>query len=526
MSGEEVSKEVEHFFENTGRIPYSVKAFDVHGTKKVLEDFVDVRDRHDFKVQARGFFNKEHNPYASIHAKHLESGKDTLLVANNQGVIKSVLPKGNYAFMLGGGEEISKDEEGVPVMSEVNRLLVGFDNHPDPGMFWHGARTNSLSGDEMNISQGSEMNGLPVTYLVSGYGPAEFDSERVNSSNIPVLFRHVSDFDSRLETVENVFDVDTHGYFIDEWNRFARPFPVDPLFGVDSDSYHVLVLPDASEEQVVVYNLGNDAFSRGWSVTARDEDGNRVYPDDGLYPPGSSWNAEELANWEIFKEDMRGVLEDSLDINPYSIRFVEEKAEDLAESDYLNDWSGGQFPVDLKNNVMYVGRTRAGGIENSRSRPVREDGYSSVHRVMENSYFFVNGSLPSWYTNELRHFFGTINEPNPGICSVKDFNTSAIVNPNPPSYCTDRQEVKYVDEEGNPTRSGNPKDFMVWMASAGYASFIQQQINGQFARPVWDGDSEKINYIINNDEWDMGRSGSGYPEVYYRGANLMLNKEE
>ncbi len=509
VSGEEVSKSVSHFFEGVGSVPYTVRAFDVYGTENVLEGVVDVRDRHGFRVEARGFFNKDPNPYASIHARHLESGGDTLMVANDKGVIEGVLPEGNYAFLLGGGEEASV-VDGVPVMSEVNRLLVSYDNHPAPSMFWHGA----------------ERDGVPVTYLVSGYGPTELENVRFNSSNIPVLFRHEGVFDSHLETVENLFDVDTHGYFVDEWGQFARPFPVNPLDLDNSDKYPTLVLPDASQEQVVVYNLGNDAFPRNWNVGVLDSDGNRVYPDDGLYPPGSVWNEEELANWEIFKEDVRGVLEDSLDINPYRIKYVEKRADELADSDYLISWSHSRVTVNKEANVMYVGRTRAGGIESSRLRFVSEGSSVSNHRVMRSSLFFVNGSLPSWYTNELRHFFGTIEEPNPGICSVKDFNTGAILNPTPPSYCTDRQEVKYVDEQGNPTRSGNPKDFMAWMASAGYGSFIQQQINGQFTRPVWDGNTSKIRYVVNNDEWDIGTLGSDYPEIHYRGANLMFPKQD
>ncbi|MDG5766602.1 T9SS type A sorting domain-containing protein [Balneolales bacterium ANBcel1] len=510
VSGNDVSKDVSHVFEGTGSLPYTVKVFDAHGTKKVLEDFVNVRDRHDFRVQARGFFGKEPNPYASIEARHLESGKDTLLVADEGGVIRASIPRGNYVFMLGGGEEASKDGDGIPGMSEVNRLLVEYDNHPAPAMYWHGA----------------ERNGTPITYLVSGYGPGELVHERVNSSNVPVLFRHVGDFNSHLETVENVFDVDTHGYFIDEWSRISRPILADPR-ELGSVRYSAVVLPDASVEQVVVFNLGNSAYGRGWSVAGAA--GNDVpredHPDGGLYLPGSVWSEEELANWEIFKEDIGGVLEDSLDINPYSIKFVEDYAENLTDLGYVNDFGGFGAYMTIADNVMYVGRTRGGGIENSRSRSVIKDGYASAHRVMEASYFFVSGSLPSWYTNELRHFFSTTHEPNPGICSVKDHLIHpAFNNPSPPDYCAERM-VSKEDEDGV-ARSGNPKDFMVWMASAGYASFIQQQVNGQFARPVWEGDAEKINYLIENDEWDMGRSGSAYPGVHYSGANLMLNKEE
>ncbi|MDG5767629.1 T9SS type A sorting domain-containing protein [Balneolales bacterium ANBcel1] len=525
INGNEVDEGVSHSFENTGRIPYTVKAFDVHGTKKVLEDFVDVRERHDFRVEARGFFDKNPNPYASIQARHLESGRDTTMVADGDGIISSVLPRGDYVLDIIGGEEASV-VDGVPGMSEVNRLMVSENEYPVPGMFWHGA----------------ERDGVPVTYVVSGYGPRELENHRTNTGNVEVLFRLRDDFDSHMETVENKFDVDTHGYFIDEWSRFNDVIWVDQGDWEGSDRHPFVILPDVTEEQVVVFNKGNSAYGRGWNVAVAA--GNHLpredHPDGGLYLPGSSWNEEELENWEIFKEDMRSVLEDSLDINPFSIKFVEDYAENLTDLGYVNDYGGysGSY-MDLADNVMYVGRTNLGGIENRIIR-IRDPpspsghpnpppiGYDNNERIMLSSFFFVNGSLPSWYTNELNHFFSTVNEPNPGICSVKDFNTSAIVNPDPPSYCTDRQEVKYVDDEGKHLRSGNPKDFMVWMASAGFGGFPQQQISQVYMQKLGE-DPVAVEYVLESDEWDPRSSyddrNRGVGNAY-KGFNLMLPKTE
>ncbi|MDI6402411.1 T9SS type A sorting domain-containing protein [Balneolaceae bacterium ANBcel3] len=524
INGNEVDEGVSHSFENTGRIPYTVKAFDVHGTKKVLEDFVDVRERHDFRVEARGFFDKNPNPYASIQARHLESGRDTTMVADGDGIISSVLPRGDYVLDIIGGEEASV-VDGVPGMSEVNRLMVSENEYPVPGMFWHGA----------------ERDGVPVTYVVSGYGPRELENHRTNTGNVEVLFRLRDDFDSHMETVENKFDVDTHGYFIDEWSRFNDVIWVDRGDWEGSDRHPFVILPDVTEEQVVVFNKGNSAYGRGWNVAvaAGSNLPREDHPDGGLYLPGSSWNEEELENWEIFKEDMRSVLEDSLDINPFSIKFVEDYAENLTDLGYVNRFGGYGDYMTIADNVMYVGRTNLGGIENRRIRiryppspsghpnppPI---GYDNNERIMESSYFFVNGSLPSWYTNELNHFFSTVNEPNPGICSVKDFNTSAIVNPDPPSYCTDRQEVKYVDDEGKHLRSGNPKDFMVWMASAGFGGFPQQQISQVYMQKLGE-DPVAVEYVLESDEWDPRSSyddrNRGVGNAY-KGFNLMLPKTE
>ena len=79
-----------------------------------------------FEVQARGFWEKEPMPDATVSLRNLLTGKDTTLVAGADGVISAKLKEGPHKVLASGG------------FYDVSRMLVDKDIYPSNRQFLHG----------------------------------------------------------------------------------------------------------------------------------------------------------------------------------------------------------------------------------------------------------------------------------------------------------------------------------------------------------------------------------------------------
>ena len=388
VSGLVASGGFSHDFVGSGVVPFSVEVFDDEGLSGVYESEVLV-DLWDLDVEARGFFGKGPNVFASLELENLDSGAGYVLEADGSGLISGVdLEGGLYRVRMRGGSDLSDD------WSEFNRFRVEPGFFGDPYMFWHGE---------------------DFSFVSSGY------------EDTPFLLDLGGDVSSVLETVEDLVNPMSGGRFVDEASRLVFP-NVNNL---------AVPMPAVGEGGVVdrrvtriVLNEGNDAYGRGWNV----RDYNQVitnpsgYPDGGVNPPGGVFSDEQIGNFDIFVEDLFEVFEnDVVGQNPYTIEVIKDSAENL--HDLVDRWSynesntGGNTFLAPAEDVLFVGRTSAGGIEVGGPTYGYYRSIAPENRVKSNhalrTYMFVGGNSPIWFSNELRHF-GTWSEANPSVCSVKD----------------------------------------------------------------------------------------------------------
>ena len=164
-------------------------------------------------------------------------------------------------------------------------------------------------------------------------------------------------------------------------------------------------------------------------------------------PPGYRFEGVRLDNLRAAISDIKGIVgnEELLGVLPYRISVVEGEAEDI-EDFFISGppyWGNG-----VDRNILYVGghEPPLAAVE---GRTVVEDNNYDLdvkhksHMLIPSVTLENNNGANSWLFNEMNHF-GMLNQPSPGVCSVRDLDTRGP--PLAPQYCS------------NPWTTPNPGD--------------------------------------------------------------------